>query len=83
MPSGRQPPLVTADGSDGFDPDLILAVFDAHGVEYLLVGGLAARAYGAQRRTADVDCVPNTTIETSNESRVPLRDLKAACALAG
>jgi len=29
-----------------------------HEVEYLLVGGIAARAYGAQRPTFDVDCMP-------------------------
>ena len=49
-----------ADPDPPFDPDRILATLDAHGVEYLLVGGLAARAHGAQRRTADVDCVPNS-----------------------
>ena len=38
-------------------------------VEYLLVGGfLATRAYGAQRRTADVDCLPSTTMENSTAS---------------
>jgi hypothetical protein len=52
---------VTVESGDTFDPDRILAELDAGGVEYLLVGGLAARAFGAQRRTMDVDCVPNTT----------------------
>ncbi|MBA3288150.1 MAG: hypothetical protein H0U21_09030 [Acidimicrobiia bacterium] len=74
---------MTADGSDGFDPDLILAVLDAHGVEYLLVGGIAARAYGAQRRTADVDCVPNTTIENLERVSAALRDLKARLRVGG
>lgn len=52
-----------SDDLDDFDPDRILAALEAHQVDYLLVGGLAARAHGAQRRTADVDCVPNTTEE--------------------
>ena len=43
-----------------FDPDRILAELEAQGVEYLLVGGLAARAHGAQRQTADVDCVASS-----------------------
>ena len=56
------PPDLPADAGR-FDPDRILAVLDAQRVEHLLVGGLAARAYGAERRTADVDCVPSTTME--------------------
>ena len=43
-----------------FDPDLILSILDRHKVEYVLVGGMAARAHGATRATADIDCVPNT-----------------------
>jgi hypothetical protein len=40
-------------------PDLvrIVEVLDRHGVEYLIVGGIAARAYGAARETQDLDCV--------------------------
>ena len=63
--------------ADGFDPDRILAILDAHRVEYLLVGGLAARAYGAERRTADVDCVPSTTMENLERVAAALRELGA------
>jgi len=47
-----------------FDPDRILRVLDLHGLEYVLVGGLAARVHGAQRTTADIDCVPAITPES-------------------
>ena len=49
--------------AEPFDPDRILATLDRHGVDLLLVGGFAARAYGARRRTVDIDCVPDTTEE--------------------
>lgn len=40
-------------------PDLarLVQVLDRHGVEYLVVGGVAARAYGATRLTQDLDCL--------------------------
>jgi hypothetical protein len=53
---------VPADRDPHFDPDRILATLDAYEVEYLLVG-VPPLAHGAQRRTADVDCVPNNTTE--------------------
>ena len=35
----------------------ILRVLDLHLVDYLVVGGVAANAYGASRLTQDLDCV--------------------------
>ena len=35
----------------------LIEVLDRHQVEYLMVGGIAAIAYGAERPTEDVDCV--------------------------
>ena len=69
--------------ADDFDPDRILAVLDVHQVEYLLVGGLAARAYGAERRTADVDCVPSTTVENLERVAAALRELGARLRVGG
>lgn len=74
---------MSADTAEPFDPDRILATLDAHGVEYLLVGGLAARAHGAQRRTADVDCVPNTTPENLERLAAALRQLNARLRVGG
>lgn len=47
-----------------FDPGRILAVLDQHNVEYILVGGLGARAHGALRPTSDIDCVPKVDSPT-------------------
>ena len=40
------------------DLDRMFTVLDRHGVEYLLVGGVSATAYGAKRVTTDFDCLP-------------------------
>jgi predicted nucleotidyltransferase len=50
--------LPTAD-PDGPRHDLgrVIEVLDRHGVEYLMVGGVAAIGYGAERPTDDADCV--------------------------
>lgn len=49
--------------SGSFDPTRILLVLDEHGVDYIVVGGIAAQAYGATRATGDLDCVPKSTRE--------------------
>ncbi len=69
--------------TDSFDPDRILAALDAHDVDFLLVGGLAARAHGAQRRTADVDCVPRTTDANFERLAAALRSLNARLRVGG
>lgn len=66
-----------------FDPDLVLAMLERHGVEYLLVGGLAARAYGAIRQTADVDCVPHTTLDNLDRVAAALTELNARLRVGG
>jgi predicted nucleotidyltransferase len=45
--------------SDGplHDVARIVEALERHGVEYLLIGGVAAIGYGAQRPTEDTDCV--------------------------
>ena len=72
-----------SDDLDDFDPDRILAALEAHQVDYLLVGGLAARAHGAQRRTADVDCVPNATEENLERLAAALCSLNARLRVGG
>lgn len=42
-----------------FEPARALEALDRHGVEYVLVGGLGARAHGATRPTSDIDLVPD------------------------
>lgn len=41
----------------------LLRLLDAHGVRYVMVGGLAATAHGATRVTFDIDLVPEWTDE--------------------
>jgi hypothetical protein len=44
---------------DGPPHDLgrLIEVLDRHGVEYLMVGGVAAIGYSTERRIEDADCV--------------------------
>lgn len=66
-----------------FDPDRILHVLDQYGVEFVLVGGVAARAHGATRTTADIDCVPNTEYENLDRLATALKELDARLRVAG
>jgi len=56
----------------GDRPDLdlprLIEVLNRHEVDYLLVGGIAATAYGAERKTDDADCVVRR--ERSNLERL-------------
>lgn len=70
---------------DGPSHDLprVIEVLDHHDVEYLIVGGAAAVAYGAQRPTDDVDCVIRR--EKANLARMAdaLRELNARLRVGG
>jgi hypothetical protein len=66
-----------------FDPDRILATLDAHGVDHILVGGFAARAHGATRPTADIDCVPDTDADNYERLAAALRELGARLRVGG
>lgn len=68
---------------DGFDPDRLLATLDAYAVEYVLVGGLAARVHGATRRTTDLDCVPDTSTENLERVAAALRHVGARLRVGG
>jgi hypothetical protein len=61
----------------------LIEVLDRHGVEYLLVGGAAATAYGAERPTDDIDCVVRR--ERGNLDRLAdaLRELNARLRVVG
>jgi predicted nucleotidyltransferase len=70
---------------DGPAHDLrrLIEVLDRHGVEYLLVGGAAANAHGAERPTEDADCVVRR--ERANLDRLAgaLRELNARLRVGG
>lgn len=67
----------------GFDLERILTTLDRHDVQYLLVGGLGARAHGATRPTQDVDFVPHSTRENLERLAAALRELGARLRVAG
>lgn len=76
----RQELTTTAEG-----PDLrtLTDALARHGVEYLLVGGIASRAYGAQRPTYDVDCLPAPSRENLDRLAVAMRVLHARLRVEG
>ncbi len=62
-----------------FDPEAILAAFNGHGVEYVVVGGLAVAAHGVVRATADLDVVGDHATLPTSDHRNSLGSL-TACA---
>lgn len=60
-----------------FDPVAILRVLKAHEVEFLVVGGIAARLRGAPLLTQDVDITPATDRANLERLAAALKDLEA------
>ncbi len=61
----------------------LVEVLDRHGVDYLLVGGVAALAYGANRPTEDADCVVRRERSNLDRLAAALRELDARLRVAG
>jgi hypothetical protein len=61
----------------------LIQVLDRHRVEYLLVGGAAARAYGAGRLTEDADCVVGRDRANLDRLAQALRELNARLRVGG
>ncbi len=55
----------------------LLGALDRHGVEYLIVGGLAAVSYGATRLTDDADCVVRRERANLDRIAAAMRELGA------
>ena len=72
---GAEPPAL--------DLARILDVLDRHQVDYLLVGGVSANAYGALRRTADFDCLPALDRDNLRRVAAALRELGARLRVEG
>jgi hypothetical protein len=66
-----------------FDSDRILMALATHQVEFVVVGGIAARAHGASRATADFDCIPANDIENLDRLAKALTVLNARLRVAG
>ena len=60
-----------------FDPEPILRALNDHGVEYVVVGGLAAAAHGVVRATADLDVVVERSWDNASRLAAALADLGA------
>ncbi len=60
-----------------FDPERMITTLARHGVDYVLVGALAARLQGFPRLTADADIIPSGDPENLNRLANALRELEA------
>jgi hypothetical protein len=58
-------------------------VLDRHSVEYLLVGGVSATAYGAQRVTTDFDCLPARNEDNLRRLATAMAELNARLRVEG
>jgi hypothetical protein len=59
----------------GLDAPAILAIFESHQVQYVVVGGYAANLHGSTRVTTDIDVNPNRTHTNLARLAAALRDL--------
>ncbi|MCC5952236.1 MAG: hypothetical protein JJU45_09095 [Acidimicrobiia bacterium] len=60
-----------------FDPERLLLTLHRHGVEFILIGGLAAVAHGSPLPTTDVDVTPDRSVENLDRLAAALRELDA------
>jgi hypothetical protein len=60
-----------------FDGLSIIAVLQRHRVEYVLIGGFAAAAYGSPLLTSDVDVTPSRARNNLDRLSAALRELDA------
>lgn len=65
------------EASGPFDPERILATLGEHGVEYLVIGGVAAQTHGRRRMTADIDLIPAPGPDNLNRLAEALRAIDA------
>jgi len=66
-----------------FDPAAILLVLDRHGVEYVLIGGLAATIHGSAHVTTDVDITPERSARNLTRLSDALSELSARIRVEG
>ena len=60
-----------------FRPERILAVLAKHGVEYVMIGGLAAAIHGSDLVTGDMDITPALGEDNLSRLSSALKDLRA------
>ena len=59
------------------DPDLLIRTLVEHGVEFLVVGGLAVVVHGHPRLTFDLDILPNPSADNMRKLAGALKELNA------
>jgi len=74
--------MATNDGPP-LDLGRLIGVLDRHGVKYLLCGGAAATAYGAERLTEDADCVVSRERANLDHLAEAMREIDARLRVAG
>ncbi|MBI2705951.1 MAG: hypothetical protein HYX32_11780 [Actinobacteria bacterium] len=65
------------------DVDRAVEALDRRGVQYLLVGGVACRLHGAERRTEDIDVLPKDDDKNLARLAAALKDLDAFLRVGG
>lgn len=61
----------------------VIETLDRHGVEYLLIGGMATRLHGATRPTNDIDVLPSSESENLTRLADALKELGAFLRVGG
>jgi hypothetical protein len=61
-----------------FDPTEIIRVLNEHGVEFIVIGGIAAALHGSDVVTVDLDVTPLVNWPNLERMSDALRDLRAA-----
>lgn len=74
---------MAAPESPALDLGRLIGALERHGVEYLLCGGAAATAYGAERLTEDADCVVSRQRANLDRLAEAMRGLNARLRVAG
>lgn len=67
---------MTTEGQ-ALDINRVVEALDRHNVDYLLVGGVSAMAYGATRQTEDFDCLAERSIDNLSRLAAVLCELNA------
>ena len=67
-----------AEGADRpLDLGELIAVLASHGVEYVVIGGVATQVHGHRRTTMDLDLTPDPSLENLRRLGAALADLDA------
>jgi hypothetical protein len=66
-----------------FDPGAILRVLAAHGVDHVVIGGIAAALHGADHVTTDIDITPRRDAPNAQRLSSALAELDARIRVAG